>query len=94
MNIHQVWIIVKILAILLLFSGILVMIRFFMVPDSPLEIALFIGNPAIVCGAFLLFFMLRVEYKIRKDLKSDWLSFWDPWWDPGEDDNESKGGGR
>ncbi len=29
MNIHQVWIIVKILAMLLFFSGIFVMIRFF-----------------------------------------------------------------
>ena len=85
MNIHQVWITVKILAIFLLFSGVFVMIRFFMVPDTPLEIALFIGNPAIVCGAFLLFFMLRLEHRIRKDTKDDLISFWDPWWDPDED---------
>lgn len=94
MNIHQVWIIVKILAMLLFFSGIFVMIRFFMVPGFPLEIALFIENPAIVCGAFLLFFMLGVEYRIKRELRDEWISFWDPWWDRGEDYNEPKGGVR
>ena len=94
MNIHHVWIIVKILAILLFFSGIFIMIRFFMVPDTPVEIAIFIGNPAIVCGGFVLFYMLRVEYKIRKELKDDWTSFWDPWWDPSKEDDEPRGDER
>ena len=94
MNILQVWIFVKVLAILLFFTGIFVMIRFFMDPDTPLEIALYIGNPAIVCGAFLIFFMLRLEYKIKKELNDSWLSFWDPWWDPADDDNEPRGDDR
>lgn len=94
MNIHHVWIIVKILAILLFFSGIFIMIRFFMVPDTPVEIAIFIGNPAIVCGAIVLFIMLRTEYKIRKRFKDDWTSFWDPWWDPSKEDDEPRGDER
>lgn len=91
MNILHVWIIVKILAILLIISGVFVMVRFFMVPGTPLEIAIFIGNPAIVFGAFFLFFMLRVEYKMKKEHNDSWFSFWDFWWEPGQDDDERKG---
>ncbi len=67
MSIHQVWIIEKILAMLLFFSGIFVMIRFF---------------------------MLGVEYRIKRELRDEWISFWDPWWDRREDYNEPKGGVR
>ena len=52
MNILQVWIVMKILVILLFFSGLFGMIRFFMHPDMSV-ILMMISLSGVVGGIFL-----------------------------------------
>ena len=80
MNILQTWILMKVLVILIFFSGLFGMVRFFTYPDMS-YIAMIIALSAFSGGIFLLYFIFQAERRIRKKNKNVGLNFWDPWQD-------------
>ena len=80
MNILQVWIVMKILVILLFFSGLFGMIRFFMHPDMSV-ILMMISLSGVVGGIFLYSIIYRTESKLSDQAKELGINFWDPWQD-------------
>ena len=83
MNFLQAWILIKVLVILLFFSGLFGVVRFFLHPDMS-TIALVISLTAFFSGSFSLFFILREEHKLSKNYKHLGINFWDPWQDVDE----------
>ncbi len=80
MNVLQIWITMKILVILLFFSGLFGMIRLFMLPDLS-YVAMIIALSAFAGGTVFLFFILRAERRMGKKYKHLGINFWDPWQD-------------
>ena len=80
MNVLQTWILMKVLVILLFFSGLFGMVRLFILPDMS-YVAMVICMSAFFGGIFFLFYIFRAERRIRKNNKKSNLNFWDPWQD-------------
>lgn len=78
MNSLQTWILIKVLVVLLFFSGLFGMVRFFMLPEKSF-IAMTIAGSALLGGICFLFVILRSERRMRKKHKDNSISFWDPW---------------
>ena len=80
MNILQTWILMKVLVILLFFSGLFGMVRFFTHPDMS-YVAMVLALSAFSGGIFMLYFILRAERRMSKKYKHLGINFWDPWQD-------------
>ena len=83
MNFLQSWILMKVLIILMLFSGLFGIIRYFVHPDMS-AVALIISTTAFFSGVFILGFILREERRLSEKYKHLGINFWDPWQDVGE----------
>ena len=80
MNILQTWIIMKVLVLLLFFSGLFGMVRFFTQPDMS-YVAMVLALSAFSGGIFFLYFIFRAERRMRKKYKRLGINFWDLWQD-------------
>ena len=83
MNFLQSWILMKVLVILLFFSGLFGMMRFFIHSDMS-YVAMVISLSAFSGGIFMLLFIFRVERRLSKKYKHLGINFWDPWQDVDE----------
>jgi hypothetical protein len=70
----------KVLVILLFFSGLFGMVRFFTHPDMS-YVAMVLALSAFSGGIFMLYFILRAERRMSKKYKHLGINFWDPWQD-------------
>ena len=69
MNILQTWILMKVLVILLFFSGLFGMVRFFTHPDMS-YVAMVLALSAFSGGIFMLYFILRAERRIEQEIQA------------------------
>lgn len=83
MNFLQSWILMKVLVILILFSGLFGIIRYFVHPDMS-AVAMVISISAFLSGTVILGLILREEHRLSKKYKHLGINFWDPWQDVGE----------
>ena len=83
MNFLQAWILMKVLIILLFFSGLFGIIRYFVHPDMS-HIAMVISVSACFTGGVMCFLIFRMERRLSKKYKDLDINFWDPWQDVGE----------
>ena len=84
MNFLQTWILMKVLVILLFFSGLFGIVRFLVHPDMSF-LGMVISLTALFIGSWMIIFILRAERRLSKKYKHLGINFWDPWQDVGDE---------